>query len=366
MKKTPFYEKHIEMGGRIVEFAGFYIPIQYKGVIKEVLSVRESVGIFDVSHMGEIKITGGDREKFVLYITINNSAILKEFQVQYSAMCYKDGGIVDDILVYKLPDYFLLVVNAANTEKDYKWIVKNKRWNVEVENISGGVAQLAIQGPEAERCLKLLFDIDISNLVYYHSAMAKLSGIDMLVSRTGYTGEDGFELYFDAKHASSVWDKLFIEIPDLEPCGLSARDILRLEAMYCLYGNDIDETRNPIEAGLSWITKLEKDNFIGKDAIRWAKDNIKKRLAGFVMEKGIPRKGFTIYKDDKRVGTVTSGGYSPTLKRGIGLGYINVPYHKPDETVNIGLKDRFGPATITKGPFIKGVKKKINHREHRR
>jgi len=354
MKKTPFYEKHIEMGGRMVEFVGFYMPIQYKGVVKEVLSVREMVGVFDVSHMGEIKITGRDREKFVSYITINDPTSLKEFQVQYSAMCYKNGGIIDDLLVYKLPDYFLLVVNAANTEKDYKWTVENKRWNVDVENISGDVAQLAIQGPKAERCLKPLFDIDISNLVHYHSTMAKFSGIDMLVSRTGYTGEDGFEFYFDAKHALRVWDKLLTEISDLEPCGLAARDILRLEARYCLYGNDINELTNPIEAGLSWITKLDKEDFIGKDAILRAKENITRRLAGFEMEKGIPRKGFTIYKNDNKVGTVTSGGYSPTLKRGIGLGYINVPYHKSGETVNIEIRDKFESATIIKGPFIKG------------
>jgi len=351
MKKTPFYEKHIEMGGRMVEFVGFYMPIQYKGVVKEVLSVRERIGIFDVSHMGEIKITGEDREKFVSYITINDPTSLKDFQVQYSAMCYKNGGIIDDLLVYKLPDYFLLVVNAANTEKDYKWIVENAKWDVGVENISERVAQLAVQGPEAERFLKPLFDIDISSITYYESAMTKFGGTDMLTSRTGYTGEDGVELYFDTKHAFSTWDRLFKEIPDLEPCGLAARDILRIEAKYCLYGNDITELTNPIEAGLSWITKLDKEDFIGKDTIRWAKDNIKRRLAGFVMEKGIPRKGFTIYKNDNRIGTVTSGGYSPTLKRGIGLGYINVPYHKSDETVNIEIRDKFEPATIIKGAF---------------
>jgi len=358
MKKTPFYEKHIEMGGRMVEFVEFYMPIQYKGVVKEVLSVRERVGVFDVSHMGEIKITGRDREKFVSYITINDPATLKEFQVQYSAMCYKNGGIIDDLLVYKLPDYFLLVVNAANTEKDYKWIVENAKckmqnakWDVGVENMSERVAQLAVQGPKAERFLKPLFDIDISSITYYESAMTKFGGTDMLTSRTGYTGEDGFELYFDTKHAFSVWEKLFKEIPDLEPCGLAARDILRLEARYCLYGNDINELTNPIEAGLSWITKLDKEDFIGKDAILRAKENITRRLAGFEMEKGIPRRGFEIYKNDNKVGTVTSGGYSPTLKKGIGLGYIDVPYHKSGETVDIRIKDRFEPATIIKGAF---------------
>lgn len=360
MKKTPFYEKHIEMGGRMVEFAGFYMPIQYKGVVKEVLSIRESVGIFDVSHMGEIKITGKNREKFVSYITINNPATLREFQIQYSAMCYKDGGIVDDLLIYKLPDYFLLLVNAANTEKDYKWIVKNKRRNVEAENMSGEVAQLAIQGPEAERFLKPLFDIDISSITYYESAMTKFGGTDMLISRTGYTGEDGFELYFDTKHAFSVWDRLFKEIPDLEPCGIAARDILRLEARYCLYGNDINELTNPIEAGLSWITKLDKEDFIGKDAILRAKENITRKLAGFEMEKGIPRRGFEIYKNDNKVGTVTSGGYSPILKKGIGLGYIDVPYHKSGETVDIRIKDRFEPATIIKGAFYKRRSRRIN------
>lgn len=372
LKKTPFYEKHIEMGGRMVEFAGFRMPIQYKGVVKEVLSVRKRFGLFDVSHMGEIKLTGKDAENFVSYITINNPKVLEDFQVQYSALCYEDGGIVDDLLVYKFPDHFLLVVNAANTEKDYEWIVKNAnckmftpldnlisngarnaKWDVLVENISEKIAQLAIQGPKAEEVLKPLFDIDISRVAYYHSAMAKLSGIDVLLSRTGYTGEDGFELYFDAKHALDVWDALFKEVPELEPCGLAARDILRFEARYCLYGNDIDETTNPIEAGLSWITKLDKETFIGKEAILKTKENIKRRLTGFVMERGIPRKGFEIYKGGIRVGTVTSGGYSPTLKKGIGLGYIDVPHHKSGGTVDIKIKDRLEPATIIKGAFYK-------------
>lgn len=360
LKKTPFYEKHIEMGGRMVEFAGFCMPIQYKGVVKEVLSVRECFGLFDVSHMGEIKLAGKDAENFVSYITINNPKALEEFQVQYSAMCYKDGGIVDDLLVYKFPDHFLLVVNAANTEKDYEWIVENAKckmqnvkWDVVVENISEKIAQLAIQGPKAEEVLKPMFDIDISRVAYYHSAMAKFSGIDVLLSRTGYTGEDGFELYFDAKHALNVWDALFKEVPELESCGLAARDILRFEARYCLYGNDIDGTTNPIEAGLSWITKLDKETFIGKEAILKAKENIKRRLTSFVMERGIPRKGYEIYKGSNRVGTVTSGGYSPTLKKGIGLGYIDVPHHKSGGTVDIVIKDRLEPATIIKGAFYK-------------
>ncbi len=353
MKRTPFYNKHVEMGGKIVEFADFHMPIQYKGVIKEVLSVREKIGIFDVSHMGEIKISGKDSEKFVSYITTNDPSLLDEFQVQYSCMCYEDGGIVDDLLVYRLPDYFLLVINASNTEKDYEWIVQNEKWDIEVENISDDVAQLALQGPLAETVLKGLFDIDITSLQYYYSHKNRFSGIDMLVSRTGYTGEDGFEFYFDAKYGVDVWDRLFREIEGLEPCGLAARDILRLEARYCLYGNDIDKTTNPIEAGLSWITKTDKQDFIGKKVLREARENISRRLTGFVMRNGIPRKGYEIYKDGKKVGAVTSGGYSPTLKNGIGLGYIDIPYNKSGKTLEVNIKERFGEATIIKGPFYR-------------
>ncbi|MCK4257278.1 glycine cleavage system aminomethyltransferase GcvT [candidate division WOR-3 bacterium] len=353
IKKTPFYKRHVDMGGRIVEFAGFYMPIQYKGVIKEVGAVRNRIGIFDVSHMGEIKIKGNDRDRFISYITINDPATLDEFQEQYSSMCYEDGGIVDDLLIYKLPDYFFLVVNAANTEKVYNWMVQNKKEDVTIENVSENTAQLAIQGPKAEKYLNGLFNEDISKINYYHSTITRFCGIEMLVSRTGYTGEDGFELYFDPKYALDVWDKLFEEIPELEPCGLSARDILRLEARYCLYGNDIDKTTNPIEAGLSWITKLDKDDFIGRTAILRLKENIKRKLVGFEMNDGIPRKGFEIYKDRERIGVVTSGGYSPTLKKGIGLGYIDVPHHKSGGVVDIKIGEKFKPGNIIKGAFYR-------------
>ncbi len=351
VEKTPFYEKHIEMSAKMVEFAGFYMPLYYKGVIKEVQAVRENIGLFDVSHMGEIKITGKDSERFLSYLTINDIKKIKPFQAQYTAMCYDEGGIVDDLLVYRFPDYFLLVVNATNTQKDYTWIKKHKWRNVIVEDISREVAQLAVQGPKAEKHLNRFFDIDLSEIGYYDFAIGHLSGIEMLVSRTGYTGEDGFELYFDPKYATRVWDKLIKGISDLQPCGLGARDILRLEARFCLYGNDIDKTTNPIEAGLSWITKLEKDEFIGKPTLETAKGNLKRRLAGFVIEDGIPRKGLRIYNKDKKVGTVTSGGYSPTLKKGIGLGYIDIPYHKAGGIVYAKIGDKLKSARIVRGAF---------------
>lgn len=353
VKRTPFYTKHLELGAKMVEFAGFSMPIYYEGVIKEIQAVRKGIGLFDVSHMGEVKISGQNRDRFVSYITINDPSNLEEFQAQYSAMCYDDGGIVDDLLVYKLPDYFLLVVNAANTDKDYRWIVQHQLEEVDIEDISNEVAQLALQGPKTEVYLNRLFDVDLSVIRYYHSVVAHFSGIEMLVSRTGYTGEDGFEFYFDPTYATEVWDKLLREIPEIQPCGLGARDVLRLEAKFCLYGNDIDNTTNPIEAGLLWITKLDKDDFIGKEALLIAKDNVKRKLAGFVMEDGIPRKGLEIYNNAERIGFVTSGAYSPTLKRGIGLGYINIPLDKVDGSIFIKIRGELSPAIIIKGAFYK-------------
>ncbi|MCK4584302.1 glycine cleavage system aminomethyltransferase GcvT, partial [candidate division WOR-3 bacterium] len=290
-KKTAIYDEHIKLGAKIVEFAGFLMPIQYKdGIFSEVKRVRQTVGLFDVSHMGEVVIKGKNALAFINYITINDASQLDEYQVQYSAMCYEDGAIVDDLLVYRLPDRYLLVVNASNTDKDFEWILKNKAGEVEISNISDSITQLAVQGPVAEKVVQKLTDYELSNMEFYWSTETKVSGVDSILSRTGYTGEDGFEMYAKYKGGLKLWNDILNagEEFDIEPVGLGARDLLRLEMKYCLYGNDINKSTTPLEAGLSWITKLDKENFIGKEALlKQKEEGIKRRLVCFEMvEKG--------------------------------------------------------------------------------
>lgn len=355
-KKTPFYEMHVKNNGKIVEFAGFLMPIQYEGIILEHESVRKNVGVFDVSHMGEIEIRGDDRLRFVNYITTNDARTLEPYQVQYSTMLYPDAGIVDDLLVYNLPDRILLVVNAANSDKDYQWILENKKFDVEIKNSSDEIGQLAVQGPVAEKVMQKICDIDLSQIKYYWSTETSLQGVPVVLSRTGYTGEDGFEVYVDRKHAEPIWNMIFEAGKDvgIKPIGLGARDTLRFEMRYCLYGNDIDKTTNPLEAGLAWVVKLDKDEFIGKENLLKIKEaGIKRRLVGFeVVEKGIPRPRQDINNGDNKIGHVTSGTFSPSLKKGLGMGYVNVPLHKAGSRITIASKVPF-EAEIIKGPFYK-------------
>jgi len=271
MKKTRFYSIHEKLGAKIVEFAGFLMPVQYSSIIAEHKTVRNSVGVFDVSHMGEVFITGEKALEFVQYITVNDVSKLSAGRVQYSAMCYHNGGIVDDLLVYRLSDNeFMLVINASNTEKDFNWMTENNKFGVKLENQSDEYSLLAVQGPNAKEVVQKICNREL-NLEYYHFFNAKIAGFDMIVSRTGYTGELGYELYFkgDKKTAEDVWYKLFEAGKDygIQAVGLGARDTLRLEMGFCLYGNDIDQTTNPLEAGLGWITKLNKENFIGKESL---------------------------------------------------------------------------------------------------
>ncbi len=356
--KTELYDEHLEHGAKMVEFAGFLMPIQYKnGIFSEVKRVRQTVGLFDVSHMGEIEIKGKDALRFINYITINDASQLEEYQVQYSVMCYEDGGIVDDILVYRLPDRYLLVVNASNTNKDFEWINKNKKGDVEIFNISDSITQLAIQGPVAEKVVRKLTDIDLSIMEFYRATETRISGIDSLLSRTGYTGEDGFEIYIKNENAKKLWNSIFNvgKEFDIEPIGLGARDLLRLEMKFCLYGNDIDKSTTPLEAGLSWITKLNKENFIGRDSLITQKEKETKRsLVCFEMkEKGIPRNRYEINKDGKKIGFVTSGNYSPSIDKFIGLGYINKPFHKSGTEVFINMRSEKKKAVVVKPPFYK-------------
>lgn len=357
-KKTPFHEKHIECGGKMVEFAGFSMPIHYKsGVVQECKRVRSTVGVFDVSHMGEIEIRGEEREEFLDWITVNDLSRLGIYQAQYTAMCYPDGGIVDDLVVYRLPESYFLVVNAVNTDKDYEWVVENRRGEVEIKDLSPEIAQLAVQGPKAESVMQKVCRFDLSELEYYWSTHGGVSGVDAFISRTGYTGEDGFEIYFDPQFASQVWDAL-LEAGrefDIEPAGLGARDTLRLEMRYCLYGNDMDQTTTPLEAGLGWIVKLEKGEFIGRDALlKQKEEGVKRKLVAFKPEgKTIPRHDYRICKEGKKIGKVTSGAYSPALEAPIGLGYVQSPHNKTGTEIEIEARGRMVKATVVKPPFYK-------------
>jgi aminomethyltransferase len=306
--------------------------------------------------MGEIEIWGDNAVDMVQKVTINDAATLAVGQVQYSAMCYPDGGIVDDLLVYRYPDHFLLVVNAANKDKDFQWLQGNTLTGSHLKDISNKITQLAVQGKKAEATLQKLTDIPLKNIKYYWFVEGELAGMPMLISRTGYTGEPGFEIYFENPHAEGIWQEIFDAGKEfeIEPIGLGARDSLRMEKKMCLYGNDIDQTTNPLEAGLGWITKLDKKDFIGKDELIKAKDaGLTRRLVAFILqESGFPRKGCEIFKDDKRVGTVTSGTVSPILEKGIGLGYVSKDQSTTGTIIQIKIRDKLVPAEIVKPPIV--------------
>jgi aminomethyltransferase len=355
-KKTPFYDMHVNNQGSIVEFAGFLMPIQFEGIIPEHNTVRTGVGVFDVSHMGEVEIRGKDRVKFVNHITTNDAVQLALNQVQYSTMLYPDAGIVDDLLVYNLENRMFLVVNASNTDKDYKWITDNKKFDIEIKNLSDDIGQLAIQGPKSEALMQKIVTINLAELQFYWATETTIKDIPAILSRTGYTGEDGFEIYVENKYASALWDMVFKagEEYGIKPIGLGARDTLRFEMRYCLYGNDIDKTTNPLEAGLGWVVKLAKDDFIGKDTLLKVKETgVTRKLVGFeAVGKGIPRPHQDIQCDGKKVGHVTSGTYSPSLKKGIGMGYVDIPHNKVGTHLKV-LGKTLVDAEIIKGPFYK-------------
>ncbi len=361
MKPTAFTPIHRELGAKLVEFAGFEMPIQYSGIREEHRSVRESVGVFDVSHMGEFEIHGPDASALVQRITTNNAAKLVEGKVQYSAMCYPDGGIVDDLLVYRLGEGYMLVVNASNIRKDYTWIVSNsKGLDVEVADKSDTISLLAVQGPRSAETLQKLTSTGLSEIPYYAFTHGTLAGVDMLISRTGYTGELGYELYFpwDDTLARKVWNAVFDAGKEfgIKPVGLGARDSLRLEMGYCLYGNDIDKTTNPLEAGLGWITKFDKGPFIGSDILQNVRrEGMKRKLVGFVLDdpRAFPRHGYEIHAGGNYVGVVTSGTVSPVLGQGIGLGYVTISVVNSPIPLQISIRDKKAGAHIVQLPFIK-------------
>jgi len=362
MRKTIFNELHKQAGAKMVEFAGFEMPIQYKnGIIHEHKVVRNSVGIFDVSHMGEFEIKGKDALAYVQKISINDASKLIPGGVQYSAMCLPDGGIVDDMLVYKISDdFFMLVVNGACEEKDWQWCVKNSDgFEIDLKNESQNINLLAVQGPKSLDSIQKLTETNLSEIKYYNFVHGQVAGIDMIISRTGYTGELGFELYFRGgfEEAETVWNSLHKagEEFGIEPVGLGCRDTLRLEKGYCLYGNDIDETTNPLEAGLGWITKLQKGQFNGSDAIARVKsEGLKRKLVGFIVnaDRVIPRHHYKIFNNGQEIGIVTSGNLSPILDKPIGMGYVRTEFSEPGSSIQIEARGKFYPAEVIKLPFV--------------
>lgn len=360
MKHTPFLQKHIALGAKMAEFAGFNMPISYSGINDEHATVRNNAGIFDVSHMGEFIIKGPQALDLIQRVTSNDASRLTAGMAQYSCLPNEAGGIIDDLLVYCLEDNktYMLVVNSSNIDKDWKWISEHNTNNAEMHNISDKTCLLAIQGPNATKILQPLTAIDIMNLKYYTFVKGNFAGVEnVLISATGYTGAGGVEIYFEDKNddANQIWDKIFeLGKPQgLKPIGLGARDTLRLEKGFCLYGNDIDDTTSAYEAGLGWITKLNKD-FVGKDLLELQKtEGVERKLIGFEMiDKGIPRHNYEI-KDFSGavIGKVTSGTQSPSLGKAIGLGYVRTAYSKIDTTIYIKVRDKLLLAKVVKLPF---------------
>lgn len=360
MNKTPFTDKHIALGAKMVEFAGFNMPISYSGINDEHLTVRRNAGVFDVSHMGEFILKGDKALDLIQRVTSNDASKITAGRAQYSCLPNENGGIVDDLIVYCIEENksYMLVVNASNIEKDWNWISQHNTDRVEMHNISDKTCLLAIQGPNATKILQPLTEVDILNMKYYTFVKGKFAGVDnVLISATGYTGSGGIEIYFEDKddNANKIWDKIFDagSSHGLKPIGLAARDTLRLEMGYCLYGNDIDDTTSPLEAGLGWITKFSKD-FTAKDILQHQKeDGIKQKLVGLqVTDKGIPRHGYLIHnKEDEVIGRVTSGTQSPSLQKPIAMGYVNTSYAKIDTELFIKVREKSVQAQVVKMPF---------------
>lgn len=359
MKNTALTKIHESLGAKMVPFAGYNMPLQYAGVTEEHNTVRNGVGVFDVSHMGEFIVKGKGALDLLQRVTSNDVAALTPGKVQYSCLPNDKGGIVDDLLVYKIDEEtYMLVVNASNIDKDWEWISSHNTGGVDMKNISDRTSLLAVQGPKATATLQKLTDIDLSSIPYYSFKKGKFNGVDnVVVSNTGYTGAGGFEIYFDNEVAEKMWTGIFEAGKefDIKPIGLGARDTLRLEMGFCLYGNDINDSTSPIEAGLGWITKFNKD-FINKDSLLQQKEKgTSKKLVGFEMiDRGIPRHDYKIQDESgKEIGVVTSGTQSPSLQKAIGLGYVDVAYSKPDSEIFINIRDKAIKAKVVRLPFYK-------------
>lgn len=366
LKKTPLNNAHRQLGGRMVDFGGWDMPVQYPaGTIEEHLRTRTHAGLFDVSHMGEIDVSGRDAIAFVNRITSNDVTKLVDGQAQYSTLTTPEGGAVDDLLVYRLSeDHLLLVVNAGTTEKDWDWVTSHhSNEAVELKNVSSNYSQLAIQGPDAITILQKLTEQPLSEIKYYTFKTGRVDTIDSIISRTGYTGEDGFEVYAAAEHGERLWKKIleagnFGSDTGVLPCGLGSRNTLRLEAGLALYGHELTETTTLLEANLGWICKLDKGDFIGRDALAKQKETgLQRKLAGFeVTERGIARDEYDVVVNDRRVGKVTSGSPAPYLKKNIGFAYLPIEFTNVGQQIGIDVRGRIVGAQVVKTPFYKRQK----------
>lgn len=357
IKDTPLYSKHVELGARIVPFAGFRMPVEYSGIVEEHLGVRSAVGIFDVSHMGEISVSGPGALAFVNGVTTNDASKLEPFQAQYSAVLNDNGGVIDDLLVYRRPDDYLMVPNAANADRVWGWLNAHAGGRVRLFNLSEATGQIAVQGPKSQDLVQPLCSDDLTRIGYYHSLVTRVAGVECFVSRTGYTGEDGFEIYAAAAEIGAVWEGLTQGSPAPTPCGLGARDTLRLEMAFRLHGSDMDETTTPLEAGLGWIVKMDKGPFVGRDALAaQASRGVPKRIVGLRTEsRRFPRHGYPVVVEGKAVGKVTSGGFAPSLGCGVALAYVESAFASASNSFKIDVRGQMIDAVYNKGPFYKGA-----------
>ncbi len=356
LRRTPLHAAHVRAGARMIPFGGWDMPVQYAGIVEEHRTVRSAVGCFDVSHMGEFEFQGPDAIRALQRLTTNDVASLEIGQVQYSLLCYEDGGIVDDLTLYRLTDdHFMMTVNASNIDKDWAWVGHHLDGRVDARNVSEDTGLIAVQGPHAERLVARLADVDVPAIGYYRFRRGHVAGVPGIISRTGYTGEDGFELYLPAAGTEKVWERLLAEgkRDGAAPIGLGARDTLRLEMKYPLYGNDIDQTTNPLEAGLGWVVKPAKGPFPGRDAIEGTRAaGPRRRLVGFEMvDRAVARHGYPILHDGASVGVVTSGSYGPSVDRYVGIGYVPVALAAVGTAISVEVRGRGQAARVVKTPF---------------
>ncbi len=365
IKKTPLFDYYERYGGKIVDFAGWALPVEFSTLKEEHFGVRNNAGIFDVSHMGEVLVKGEDAEKFLDYLLTNEISKMQENQISYNLMCYESGTVVDDLIVYKYKkDHFLLVINAGNIDKDVAWILeKSKDFNVEISHISDQIAQLAVQGPKAQEVLQKLTDFNLADIkFFYFEDEVIIDGVPCIISRSGYTGEDGFELYMKKDSVVSLWHNIIEAGKDekLVPCGLGARDTLRFEAGLPLYGNELSDQITPLEAGLGFFVKLQKEDFIGKEAlVKQKEEGLKRKIVGFEMlDKGIPRHEYEVYAEDKKIGFVTTGYMAPTLGKTVGLALVDAEYSPIGTEFLIAVRNKKLKAKVVDKKFYQKNYKK--------
>ena len=365
LKTTPLLDLHKELGAKLVPFAGWNMPIQFAGVLSEHTCVRERVGLFDVSHMGEIEVKGKDAKNFLQFLLSNNVEKMFDGSILYSLMCYETGGVVDDLLAYRFSEnHYFLCVNASNSDKDYDWIERHaSSFNVNIKNTSSETSQLALQGPDAKNVLQSLCDISLDDLSYYNFRKGMVNNVESLISRTGYTGEDGFELYLSPEKVSEVFRSLMEQGRSygVQPIGLGARDTLRIEMGYPLYGNEIDNNPTPLDAGLGWVIKFDKGEFLGRGSLLKQKEqgSLRRKLVGLkLLTRGVPRAHYQVFKNGESVGEVTSGTFSPTLNTGVGLCYVSSEYSDIGNHLDVKIRDQLVATEVIQLPFVPSHVKK--------